>query len=354
MTDPKGFQIPSLDGFRTVSFLIVFFAHAGLNAFIPGPFGVTVFFFLSGYLITTLLRREQEKTGGFSFGRFYLRRVLRILPPFYLVIGIVFTGIALGLLPPPTEPASVPALLLHYANYYIVQHDHHGLPIGTGVYWSLAVEEHFYFLFPALYFALCKWTTSRTKQSVVLLGLCGLVLAWRCYLVMVAHVPSPLRTGMASDARFDSILFGCVLALTENPALDRSVLSERVWKRWLFPLGLCGLLLGFAYRNDVFRETLRYTVQGLSLIPVFVCAVRYPEWWPIRPLNWRPIAYLGSLSYSLYLVHQVVQGTIQLQLAWLGGVAQTLLALALSFALSWTIFQLVERPCARLRRRLQV
>ncbi len=354
LTDPKTFQIPSLDGFRTVSFLIVFLAHAGLNAIIPGPFGVTVFFFLSGYLITTLLRREQEKTGGISFGRFYLRRVLRILPPFYLVIGLVYVCIALNLLPPPTEPAAVRALLLHYANYYIVAHDHHGLPLGTGVYWSLAVEEHFYFLFPAIYFALCKWTSSRSKQSAVLLGLCGLVLAWRCYLVLVAHVPNYQRTGMGSDTRFDSILFGCVLALSENPALDRSALSERVWKRWLFPLGLGGLLVGFGYRNDVFRETFRYTLQGLSLIPLFVCAVRYPQWWPIRPLNFRPIAYLGTLSYSLYLVHQVVQSVILRQLSGLHGFAQGVLAFLLSFVVSWTIFQLVEKPCAQLRRRLQV
>ena len=143
MSESRGFQIPSLDGFRTVSFLIVFLAHAGLNAIVPGPFGVTVFFFLSGYLITTLLRREQEKTGGISFGRFYLRRVLRILPPFYLILGLVFAGIALGVLPPPGDPGSVMPLLLHYANYYIVEHGHHGVPIGTGVYWSLAVEAQF-------------------------------------------------------------------------------------------------------------------------------------------------------------------------------------------------------------------
>jgi peptidoglycan/LPS O-acetylase OafA/YrhL len=343
-----------LDGFRTVSFLIVFLAHAGLNAIVPGPFGVTVFFFLSGYLITTLLRREQEKTGGISFGRFYLRRVLRILPPFYLILGLVFAGIALGVLPPPGDPGSVMPLLLHYANYYIVEHGHHGVPIGTGVYWSLAVEEHFYFLFPAIFYVLSKWTTARWKQSLVLLALCAVVLAWRCYLMMVAHVSTFERTGMASDTRFDSILFGCILALTENPALDKSVLSERTWKRVAFPLGLCGLLLGFGYRNDVFRETFRYSLQGLSLIPLFVCAVRYPQWWPVRPLNWRPVAYLGTLSYSLYLVHQLAQNVISLRLGWLNGVVQGVLSFALSFVMSWVIFQLVEKPCAQLRRRLQV
>jgi peptidoglycan/LPS O-acetylase OafA/YrhL len=171
---------------------------------------------------------------------------------------------------------------------------------------------------------------------------------------MVKHVTTFERTGMASDTRFDSILFGCVLALTENPALDTSIFSERAWKRIAFPLGLAGLLFCFGYRSDTFRETFRYTLQGLSLIPLFVCAVRYPRWWPIRPLNWRPIAYLGTLSYSLYLVHQLVQTVISLRLGWLPGAVQALLAFAVSFVMSWLIFQIVEKPCAQLRRRLEV
>src|SRR5438105_2995303 len=81
-----GFQIPSLDGIRAVSFLIVFLAHAGLERYVPGYFGLTVFFFLSGFLITTLLRREYDRTGSVSLSHFYLRRILRIFPPFYLVL----------------------------------------------------------------------------------------------------------------------------------------------------------------------------------------------------------------------------------------------------------------------------
>lgn len=347
------FQIPSLDGIRMVSFSIVFLAHAGLNWVIPGPFGVTVFFFLSGYLITTLLRKEREKTGGVSLKLFYLRRILRILPPFYAVLLIVFAGIGLGLLPPASDPASIWALLLHYANYYIVQHDHHGLPIGTGVYWSLAVEEHFYLVFPCIFIAMFRFGFGVRQQVGLLLALCAITLAWRCVLVMVFDSGFH-RTGVATDTRFDSLLFGCILALWQNPALDESLFSERVLKQRLFPLGLAGLLAGFAIRNDVFRETFRYTLQGVSLIPVFICAVRYPTWWPFRPLNWRPIAYLGSLSYSLYLVHLLCQDALIFHFGQtLGAVTRGVLAMGLSFALSWLIFQLVEKPCATLRMRLR-
>src|SRR5690242_16753148 len=81
-----GFDIPSLDGFRAAAVTLVFLSHAWTVKWLPGNFGVTVFFFLSGYLITTLLRREFEKSGRISFRAFYLRRALRILPPFYLVL----------------------------------------------------------------------------------------------------------------------------------------------------------------------------------------------------------------------------------------------------------------------------
>src|SRR5688572_21709228 len=83
------FHIQSLDGIRAMSVLWVFFAHAGLAEWgVPGNLGVTVFFFLSGYLITTLLRIEFERHGSISLGAFYLRRTLRIFPPMYLTLAI--------------------------------------------------------------------------------------------------------------------------------------------------------------------------------------------------------------------------------------------------------------------------
>src|SRR5262245_57371978 len=79
-------HIPSLDGIRAFAALWVFAAHAGLEQALPGGFGVTVFFFLSGYLITTLLRMEYQATGTISLKKFYLRRVYRIWPPMYIVL----------------------------------------------------------------------------------------------------------------------------------------------------------------------------------------------------------------------------------------------------------------------------
>src|SRR4051812_45555770 len=123
-------HIPSLDGLRAISFGIVFIAHAGLEKVFPGGFGVTVFFFLSGFLITTLMRTEFEKSGTVSLKAFYLRRVLRILPPFYVVLTLATALTAVGFLGGELIPSAVAAQFLHYANYWIIGHDYTGQALG--------------------------------------------------------------------------------------------------------------------------------------------------------------------------------------------------------------------------------
>jgi peptidoglycan/LPS O-acetylase OafA/YrhL len=346
-----GFHIPSLDGVRALSFGCVFLAHAGLPG-VPGLFGVTVFFFLSGFLITTLLRRELTQAGRISLKNFYLRRVLRILPPFYLILASAAALSAYGVSGPHFLPSALEAQALHYANYWIAFRGFDGFPAGTGVYWSLAVEEHFYLLFPWLFVGLERLGVSNARKVGVLFGLCAISLAWRCFLVFGLGA-SPNRTSVASDTRFDSILFGCALALYENPMLDKTAISERVWKYVLTPLAGLVLLASFVVRGDAFRETFRYSLQGLALMPLFVCAMRYPSWWPMRVLNLRAVAFVGTLSYSLYLLHQVALACVaNLNPTW-GMAKVTLLSLLISFVLAFAIYQLIEKPCATLRRRLQ-
>jgi peptidoglycan/LPS O-acetylase OafA/YrhL len=344
------FHVPSLDGIRAVSFLIVFAAHAGLDRVIPGGFGVTVFFFLSGYLITTLLRMEQNKYGTISVRRFYLRRALRILPPFYLVLGLAALAARVSVIPGGVSGHAITAQALHLANYWIVRHGYDGQPYGTGVYWSLAVEEHFYVVFPCLYLVLCSVVRGRRRQGMLLWTLCAVVLGWRCSLVYGQHAALD-RTYVASDTRADSILFGCALALAGNPMLDGpSRLSEAVWKRVVLPASTLLLLVTFVYRSPAFRETFRYSLQGVALSPVFVMAVRYPDWGAFRILNLRVMSFLGVLSYPLYLVHHVLLGA--LGGVPLGPAARALIALAMSIAVAWVIHEVVEKPCARLRRGL--
>jgi peptidoglycan/LPS O-acetylase OafA/YrhL len=346
-------HIPSLDGLRAVSFFIVFFAHSGLNLLvpaIPGGFGVTVFFFLSGFLITTLIRVEQQTTGTVNVRNFYLRRALRILPPFYIVLALASALTVVGLLPGQLQAKPVLAQGLHFANYWFIVQGSDGAPAGTVPFWSLAVEEHFYLVFPLLYLTLNRYLTRRA-QARTLWTLCAVVCAWRCLLVFGFGVTED-RTYMGSDTRFDSILFGCALAVGMNPVLDRPAGDERVWKWFLLPAGLALLLVTFTYRAPWFRETIRYTLQGLALTPLFVTAIRFPNWLPFRVLNAKAVAFIGALSYTLYLTHQVAMMGVDFWLPSLGKLANASLAFAIAFIVALAIHRFVEKPSARLRKRL--
>ena len=349
-SQPK-FEIPSLDGIRLVAFLWVFLAHAGLDRVVPGGFGVTIFFFLSGYLITTLLRREHDRYRSVSLRHFYMRRAVRIWPAFYLVL---FIGLALtlaGALPGDLRATSVLAQVVHFGNYGVIANGSEHVVIGTEVYWSLAVEEHFYLLFPVLYLVLRKLGASSRTVVAVVLTCCVAVLAWRCVLVIGLDAGS-VRTYYGSDTRVDGILFGCALAVAANPALDRNPFSDRTWKVVLLPLGIATVLSTFVIRNETFRETVRYTLQGVGLVPLFYCAVRFPTWGVIRWLNISWVKFLGVMTYSLYLVHYTVLQTLEHHLSGVPAVPRGVLALAVSVALSLAVYNLVERPLAPLRHRL--
>ena len=366
----RSMYIPSLDGIRAVSFILVFAAHCGFEKIIPGGLGVTVFFFLSGYLITTLLRTEADLSGRISIRDFYIRRVLRIFPPFYLTIlfgcMLHWTHVLPGYI-----GRGMIYQALHMANFWTIHRQVHdlsldGIALGSNVMWSLAVEEHFYLLFPLLYVLLRKRFNAR-GQALALNLICGLILLWRCILVYHYHVvwvdpagdvQNP-RTFFGTDTRADSILWGCIFAIACNPMLDR---------RRLVGLKLTGvsilavlmLVFSLVYRNLEFRETFRYTLHGLVLFPIFTAAIVYHESPLFRWLNWKPIRHLGVLSYSLYLVHYTVIYVVQEYLPMhrlddhhvrVQSLLQGVIAFAASFAVSSAIFHFVEKPCARLRKR---
>lgn len=346
------FRIPSLDGVRTLSFSIVFIAHAGASDRIPGGFGVCVFFFLSGFLIISLLRREHEATGSVSLKNFYLRRVARIFPPMYIVLALSVLLSLSGLLLHRVSLRPVLLQALYLTNYRtIFANDGLYFADGTEVMWSLAIEEHFYLLFPLFFLLLAK--LSQRGRVRALLSLSLLVLVWRCVLVFHFHVPSD-RTYLATDTRIDSILWGGILAVWANPVLDPPLRVGRGVERVLCVLGVGLLLTTFIWRNPQFRESFRYTVQGLALLPLFHFAVRRAAEPPFKWLNGRWIALVGSrYSYTLYLIHFIAINLIAYQCPsvniWIRGA----MALGLAFAVAMLMYYFVERPCLEFRRKLQ-
>lgn len=338
--------IPGLDGIRAIAFLLVYLAHAGLDYVIPGGLGVTIFFFLSGYLITTLLRTEMERYGRISVSQFYLRRTLRIFPPMYVTlimwIGLTALGVLVGRLQwQPIVLASV------YLTNYIGVLTPHRLEGGLGILWSLSVEEHFYLIFPWLLLFILGKGRSFKATAPYLSALCALALAWRLILVLYFHSTSATYTH--TDTRFDSILFGCLLAASLNPLLDRipSWISKRSAS---LAVGGLVLLLGcLIFRWPVFRETFRYSIQGLALIPIFVFVLDAPRTWVVRLLETPVLRFLGRRSYAMYLIHLCILNAVRTKLGvnlfW-----TAIISAPLVVGYSYAMWRLVEAPIGNLRK----
>jgi len=287
--------------------LIVIIAHAGYGWIIPGGLGVTIFFFLSGYLITTLLLHEYEKSGTINVKEFYLRRFFRLFPPFLLTLAIAYGLVAAGLLPGGISLGGVLAQIFYFANYCAIFFENqYPIPSGTIIFWSLAVEEHFYIYYPIILLLLLSFGLSRRAIGIVFSIICVVVLAWRSHLVAQPDFVEA-RTYFATDTRIDSIIFGTLLALWSNP-FDRidngSRMNLREWGCILASGGIFAFTL--LYRDAAFRETYRYTLQGIALYPLFYFSIRYHGDPLFRLLNSTILSRIGIWSYSIYLIHFVV------------------------------------------------
>jgi peptidoglycan/LPS O-acetylase OafA/YrhL len=339
-------KIPSLDGVRAVSFLIVFVAHAGLDYIVPGRFGVNIFFLLSGYLITLLLIREQAKTGSISLKLFYMRRALRIFPPMYAILGATLLLLWLTHQMGGITLSGVSSQLFYYQNYNF----HGGIIPELGPLWSLAVEEHFYLFFPPLFILLIARLNNYDDIAKALLVICGLILIWRC--AVVAFMPNGIQWARdASDTRADSILFGCVLACLEQTSLCGRIFQKQRLERFIIPGSFAILLITLLIRNPIFRETIRYTLQALAIAPLLYYVVHYPETLTGKLLNTRLLSYIGVLSYSLYLLHALV--LLQMHRLIHGTLGVALISLPLTIALGVLTRVLIEKPAEKLRARLR-
>jgi peptidoglycan/LPS O-acetylase OafA/YrhL len=286
---------------------MVFVGHAGLDKLVPGGLGVTIFFFLSGFLITSLMRDEWAQTSDISLRTFFIRRAYRILPPLYLVLFIVWL---LDLLPGSHNHSTawgLTSILFYFFNYATpcgLQESH--VPTGLVVAWSLMIEEHFYLIFPWVYLAFKRSGKSIRFVVASLTVSCLVALIWRFILVFGIHIPinTPKPwTYNTTDSRFDSILWGCILAIVANPWCGDQIdfISKR--KGLLATGGLSLLLVSLLWREETFRQTLRYTLQGIALMPIFYYVVSSPDVWQTRWLCWKPLRWLGWVSYSVYLIH---------------------------------------------------
>jgi peptidoglycan/LPS O-acetylase OafA/YrhL len=343
-------HIPSLDGLRAISILLVMFAHFVSKNF-PGGLGVYIFFVISGFLIARLMFAERTRDHTTSLRRFYLRRAIRLYPV-VIVYTVFVVGVYLAIGAPIDwrQPASG---LFYFANFLYPRLAFltPAAAMPFAIFWSLSIEEHFYLLFPGL-FRTVRGQAKRvlTAMVVVCLSCLGLRLS-----IALLH-PELVSTSIFysdSEFRLDSIAFG--VALAAMCELERG-------RQWIVSLarrpvfvGTLVLLFGcLAYRGPFFRETVRYSLLGGAITVLLIGVLFSPRLSMLQSvLNARPLVWIGRLSYSLYVWHLLAPRLIENCLPRLSNQYAVPLKFVLAFAIAAASYYALEQPFTALRRRLE-
>lgn len=341
-----------IDGLRALAVLSVVIFHLNPSWLPGGYLGVDIFFVISGYLITSIIYRDIS-ADNFSFADFYVRRIKRILPVFFVALAV---GIGLAY---STFLYDDAFLVGHHAKYAIAFASNVFSARSGGGYfdpaseekvflhiWSLSVEEQFYFVFPILLIFLLKFECARKYTVSILLSIAGLIL-------LSAFVPygniglGRLDVYYLPHLRFIEMLVGSLLAI----ALARGIRLR------LSPyLSLCAIVvlvaLFFIAGSDTFKPP--YFPGVFALLPCVATAVILYPWeqptWVSRFLSLEPVVWVGKISYSLYLWHWIVLAYIR----YMGDTIEPLtpfmciFAVLCMFALSIASYYFVEQPTRHL------
>ena len=332
--------MPALDGFRAIAALSVVCYHFGYDIKFDG---VTGFFVLSGFLITTLLMRERETTGTVSLKNFYARRTLRIFPAYY---AFVVASFALDNLRNTIWPPGLTLAAFFYGvNYYNAFLGHP--PTSVAHAWSLAVEEQFYLLWPLLFLAL--YGRSLLTMRRVLMGVIVASIGWR----ILAHFALGVDKAYlynAFDARFDNLAIGCLLAILVRDERCERVAAALTARTWFPFVTLAALFSTVAFVPSPQRYYFAFTLYSALIAVLLVqwlLLSQCPLWsWLDHPVT----RYLGTISYPIYLWHQWAVGAAR-KITMAPRPVQFAIALVVTVAVASCSYWIIERPVLRLKRR---
>ena len=350
MSNSTGRRIPSLDGIRAISILMVIYGHLAGTRHFPisiseygrwcgdvAHLGVLVFFVLSGFLITSLLMSEREMMGAISLKRFYLRRIVRIFPAFYAFILVMAIATLLGVV-------HLTGRDFAYALTYTVNFEpNRALQIGH--LWSLSVEEQFYLLWPLTLLVLRERRALIVAVAAIFTG----PLVRVAILEWIFRVDPHSLNGMLTSfpAMFDYLAAGCALALLRPWLLTRRWYLRLTASPWL-ALAVPLVLLINRMGSHPVAILLGSPVMNVCIALLIESSTRHASSLAGRFLNWKPVVFLGVLSYSLYLWQ--LPFLDHRSSAWMTAFPQNLMFVFLAALASWF---LIERPFVRLRRRLR-
>jgi peptidoglycan/LPS O-acetylase OafA/YrhL len=298
-----------------------------------GELGVHVFFVISGFLITRLLLEELAGTGRISLTEFYFRRTMRIFPAYYTFLLAVFALAAFGAV--KLAPRDMLHTLTYTSNYYLARSWY------VGHTWSLSVEEQFYLIWPAL-------LVLAGRRRALMLAACTVLMAPA---IRVASWELMRSSGDGIGDRFetvaDAIAIGCVLAGSRDWLHGQALYRRMLASPWFAVVPCFAVAEVLLYDHPIAHFLIGMSVTNLALMATIDWCVTFGTGRVGRILNWRPMVFAGTLSYSLYLWQQLF-----LNRSADGPMSSFPLNIALAGALALASYYLIERPALSLRRRL--
>ena len=330
---------PGLDGLRGIAAVAVLFFHAQLGFADNGYVGVDVFFALSGFLITSILLGEIDRTGRVRFRRFYVRRALRLLPALAAACLAVFLiGLAAGRAGEFGRGAL--AAFVYVANWWMYTGRPAPLLDHT---WTLAIEEHFYAVWPVLLVGLCagrRWT--RIMTALVALAIVAIVLTpW----------PDPIADVRGTYLRGFPIIWGSLLAAVTR---RRAVQEHGHLVHWPATGALVALLAVLCAPWQLPEGWLTGPTSAAGPLALLVLGgiVLAPSSPAAALLSGRVMRWAGTRSYGLYLYHfpilQILRHQVDVGPEW----ARMVLGIVLSIAVTEASFRWLESPFLRLKDHL--
>lgn len=351
--------LPGLDGVRALAVIGVLLYHADLTWVSGGFLGVDVFFVLSGFLITTLILEEYDRSGGLAFARFYLGRARRLLPALILVLVVVAVAAAVVYRDVAAQVRADTVASVFYVNnwWYVLNEQSYfefiGRPPLLKHLWSLAVEEQFYLIWPAVAFLVMR-KAGRPGVRWVAIALAVLSTAWMVWLSMANGYPEyadPSRAYFGTDTHAMGLLIGAALATFWRPGrLPTSV--PRGGVSILTGTGIAALLAVvwfFLFVGEFTAWMYRGGFLALALVVALLIALATHPAAPLGPwMGSQPWRYVGQRSYGLYLWHwPIFMVTRPGADVPLDGVPLLVVRLALTFVVAEASFRFVEMPIRR-------
>ncbi len=341
----------ALDGVRGLAVISVLFFHMGFSWAVGGYLGVSTFFTLSGFLITSLLLAEKNATGHIALRAFWVRRFRRLMPA---AIAAMVLALVVAVVGDPVARANIGgdigACITYVANWRFVlsgksYSELFSTPSAVQHFWSLAIEEQFYLIYPLVAFAVLKVARGSRALFGVLLGLCTL-----------ASVLAPLWLGFShdriyygTDARAAELLMGGMLAvaLYYRPITDGLARSARV-QFTMATLGAVSLVICVVIWARVDQQSDPLYAGGFLAYSILSVLVILAALLPVGPvkvlLSTPPLRWMGKISYGVYLYHWPIYLAVSEDRVPVSGLALFALRVCLTLAVATVSFRYLETP----------